>query len=338
MSESPLPFPAPSHPRFTFIDLFAGIGGFRLALQNLGGRCVFSSEIDRQAIRTYHANFGDIPAGDITQIDAKDIPDHDVLTAGFPCPSFSTLGQRKGFEDPRGKLFFEVVRILRIKRPKAFLLENVKGLIFHSKGRTFATMLSLLEDELGYVIPTPQILNAQNFGVPQRRERVFIVGFRADLGVQKDDFKYPDSTDSTKRMKDILEKGPVHSKYYLSSSLAQHYKIRENTTFYRQYLTDNDIARTLTAHCDLSFVVGPQLTDFTPPSRRFKSRINRESIRRLTSRERARLQGFPETFRIVVSDTSARKQFGNAVTVSVVQAIATKMMDLLCPKSARKGT
>ncbi len=171
------PFPGPSKPKFTFIDLFAGIGGFRLAMQSLGGKCVFTSEWDEQAKKTYEMNFGEVPFGDITKEDTKRfIPDNfDVLCAGFPCQAFSIAGKRGGFEDTRGTLFFDVAEIIKRKQPKAFFLENVKGLFNHDKGKTNITILNVLRKDLGYIFHDPQIINAKDFGVPQNRERVFML-------------------------------------------------------------------------------------------------------------------------------------------------------------------
>ena len=174
-----VPFPPLEKPKFKFIDLFAGIGGFRLALQNLGGKCVFTSEWDKEAKRTYKANFGETPFGDITKEETKSyIPDgFDVLCAGFPCQAFSIAGKRGGFEDTRGTLFFDVAEIIKRKQPKAIFLENVKGLRNHDKGKTLTTILNVLREDLGYFVPEPQIVNAKDFGVPQNRERIYIVGF-----------------------------------------------------------------------------------------------------------------------------------------------------------------
>ena len=179
-----VPFESPTDYEFKFIDLFAGIGGFRVAMQNLKGKCVFTSEIDLNAQRSYQANFGDLPHGDITKIDERAIPDHDVLCAGFPCQAFSVAGRKGGFNDTRGTLFFDVARIIKEKQPKAFFLENVKGLVGHDKGKTLAVILGVLRDDLGYFVPNPKIINAKDFGVPQNRERIFIVGFRKDLGIE----------------------------------------------------------------------------------------------------------------------------------------------------------
>ena len=183
---------------WTFIDLFAGIGGMRIPFEALGGACVFSSEWDKSAQQTYYHNFDDQPAGDITKIDAAEIPDHDVLLAGFPCQPFSIIGNKQGFADTRGTLFFEIERILRAKQPAAFLLENVKQLVSHDKGRTFSTICDRLQ-KLGYTI-YHQILNALDFGLPQKRERIFIVGFREPIA-----FAFPMGNGSYKPLSEILE-------------------------------------------------------------------------------------------------------------------------------------
>ena len=180
-----IPFPPVENPKFKFIDLFAGIGGFRLAMQNLGGKCVFTSEWDKDAKRTYKANFGERPFGDITKEETKGfIPDgFDLLCAGFPCQAFSIAGKRGGFEDTRGTLFFDVAEIIKRKQPKAIFLENVKGLRNHNGGKTLATILNVLRNDLGYFVPEPQIINAKDFGVPQNRERIYIVGFHPSTNV-----------------------------------------------------------------------------------------------------------------------------------------------------------
>jgi len=216
-----VPFRAPENPKFTFIDLFAGIGGFRIVMQNLGGKCIYSSEWDAQAQKTYLANYGEVPFGDITKESTKQyIPDgFDILCAGFPCQAFSLAGKRRGFEETRGTLFFDVAEILRRKRPKAFFLENVKGLMIHDKGKTLDTILNVLRNDLDYYVPDPEIVNAMNFGVPQHRERIYIVGFRKDMKVRS--FKYPEPTDKTKRFIDIREDREVSPKYYLSTQYQQ---------------------------------------------------------------------------------------------------------------------
>ena len=217
-----VPFPAPENPKFTFIDLFAGIGGFRIAFQNLGGKCVYSSEFDAKAQESYLANYGEMPFGDITKESTKSyIPQNfDILCGGFPCQAFSLAGRRLGFKDEtRGTLFFEIEAILRKHQPQAFFLENVKGLAIHDKGRTLKTILEHLDDA-GYDVVPPQILNAMDYGVPQHRERIYIIGFRKDLHINIDDFHYPDpqtAGDNRPKFRDVMEKEVPSVKYYLST-------------------------------------------------------------------------------------------------------------------------
>lgn len=323
------------NPSFTFIDLFAGIGGFRIALQSLGGKCLFSSEWDTQAQKTYQANFGEIPFGDITQEETKKyIPnDFDVLCAGFPCQAFSIAGRRGGFEDTRGTLFFEVADIIQRKQPKAFFLENVKGLRNHDKGKTLETILSTLRDDLGYFVPEPQVINAKNFGVPQNRERVFIVGFRKDLGVSS--FEYPEKTNEPVAFADVKEKKEVSVKYYLSTqylqTLVNHKQRHEKkgNGFGYEIISDDGIANAIVVGGmgrERNLVYDHRLTNFTPETR-IKGVVNREGIRKMTPREWARLQGFPDTFKIVVADASAYKQFGNSVAIPAIKATAEKIME-----------
>ena len=246
------PFPPQANPKFTFIDLFAGIGGFRMAFQNLGGECVFSSEWGEQAQRTYYANYGEVPYGDITKECTKAyIPDgFDILCAGFPCQAFSLAGKKRGFAETRGTLFFDVAEILRRKQPKAIFLENVKGLAIHDKGKTLKTILNTL-DEVGYVVPDPQIVNAMYFGVPQHRERIYIVGFRKDLGITKEDFCYPEQTTVNKHFIDVREENPVPAKYYLSTTYVQtliNHKARhaaKGNGFGYEIIPDNGIANAI---------------------------------------------------------------------------------------------
>ncbi len=323
--------------KFTFIDLFAGIGGFRLALQNLGGECVFSSEWDEYSKKTYKANFGELPFGDITLPETKNaIPQvFDFLCAGFPCQAFSIAGKRGGFEDTRGTLFFDVAEIIKKHNPKVFLLENVKGLTNHDKGRTLATILNVLREDLNYFIPEPQIINAKDFGVPQNRERIFIVGFRKDLNI--DTFKYPKPTNITTCVNDILEKEEVSVKYYLStqylSTLEKHKKRHEDkgNGFGYQILDSKGIANAVVCGGmgrERNLVIDHKLSNFTPVTK-IKGEVNRKGIRKMTPREWARLQGFPDEYEIVVSDAQAYKQFGNSVAVPVVQAIAKEILTLL---------
>jgi DNA (cytosine-5)-methyltransferase 1 len=304
----------------TFIDLFAGIGGTRIAFEKAGCECVFSSEWDRFAQVTYEKNFGEKPAGDIRKIESSKIPDHDVLVAGFPCQPFSisgvskknALGKPHGFNDPtQGTLFFEIKRILIDKNPQAFLLENVKNLQSHNKKNTFKVIMDTLKNELGYNIYF-EVLDAINY-VPQHRERIFIVGFRKNIK-----FNFPDFKPERKpRFKDILEKN-VDGKYTLSDHLwkyLQEYarKHQEKGNGFGFGLTDlNGHSRTLSAryYKDGSEILVPQ---------------NGKNPRRLTPRECARLMGFPDSFEIPVSDTQAYKQFGNSVVVPLVSDIAKEI-------------
>lgn len=329
-----VPFLPCEKPKFTFIDLFAGIGGFRMAMQNLGGRCVFSSEWDAQAQKTYMLNYGEVPFGDITLEETKSyIPDNfDILCAGFPCQAFSLAGKRRGFEETRGTLFFDVAEIIRRKRPKAFFLENVKGLLIHDKGNTIKTILKVLRDDLDYYVPEPQIVNAMNFGVPQHRERVYIVGFRKDQGVN--DFTYPAATDKTKTFSDIREESVVSSKYYLSTqyikTLVAHKErhAAKGNGFGYEIIPDDGVANAIVVGGmgrERNLVVDTRLKDFTPTTR-IKGEVNRDGIRRMTPREWARLQGFPDNFIIGVADASAYKQFGNSVAVPAIQATAEQIL------------
>ncbi|GAB2971028.1 DNA (cytosine-5-)-methyltransferase [Mucilaginibacter puniceus] len=328
-----VPFPPLENPKFKFIDLFAGIGGFRLAMQNLGGKCVFTSEWDKEAKRTYRANFGEKPFGDITKESTKKyIPDFDILCAGFPCQAFSIAGKRGGFEDTRGTLFFDVAEIIRRKQPKAIFLENVKGLRNHNGGKTLATILNVLRSDLGYFVPEPQIINAKDFGVPQNRERIFIAGFRGDLGINN--FDYPKPLGQKKKLEDIKEKGPVSAKYYLSTqylkTLKEH-KARHATKgngFGYEIISDDGIANAIVVGGmgrERNLVYDHSIEDFTPVTK-IKGEVNREGVRKMTPREWARLQGFPDNYLIPVADASAYKQFGNSVAVPAIQAMAKNII------------
>ncbi len=319
-----IPFPPPENPKFKFIDLFAGIGGIRLAFQNLGGKCVFTSEWNTYAKKTYEANFGEVPFGDITQINEKDIPDHDILLGGFPCQPFSiagvskknALGREHGFLDKtQGTLFFDVARIIKAKKPKAFLLENVKNLLSHDKGNTFAVIKKTLS-ELGYSVHF-KVLDGQFF-VPQHRERIFIVGFRKAIFKGGEKFEFPSFAKSTKKIKDILDE-KVDPKYTLSYKLwsylqAYSKKHKEMGNGFGFGLVNLEgISRTMSAryYKDGAEILIPQ---------------NEKCPRRLTPRECARLQGFPESFIIPVSDNQAYKQFGNSVTVPLINAVGKKLV------------
>ena len=327
---------------FTFIDLFAGIGGLRKAMASAGGRCVFTSEWDAYAQKTYHANFPDNRPieGDIRAINAADIPDHDVLVAGFPCQPFSiagvskknALGRLHGFlDETQGTLFFDVLRILMHHRPAAFLLENVKNLKSHDKGRTFAVIQRALKEELGYTLQT-RIIDAAEF-VPQHRERIVMVGFREDTGFSFDDLKLPGR--AGRGMRDILHPedgteapeghftvGPdarVNEKYTLTDKLWQYLqgyaeKHRAQGNGFGFGLVDgNSISRTLSARY------------YKDGSEILVSRGPGLNPRRLTPRECARLMGYDDSFRIPVSDTQAYKQFGNSVAVPVFAEVARLM-------------
>lgn len=337
-----VPFPAPKNPKFTFIDLFAGIGGFRIAFQNLGGKCVYSSEFDAKAQETYLANYGEMPFGDITKESTKSyIPkDFDVLCGGFPCQAFSLAGRRLGFKDEtRGTLFFEIEAILRKHQPKAFFLENVKGLAIHDRGRTLKTILDHLDDA-GYNVVPPKILNAMDFGVPQHRERIYIIGFRKGLGINVADFHYPEpmtTGDNRPKFRDVMEKEEVSVKYYLSTAYVEtliRHKARHEAAghgFGYKIINIDGVANAIVVggmgrECNL--LIDKRLTNFTPITR-IKGEVNREGIRKMTPREWARLQGFPDTFKIVVADASAYKQFGNSVAIPAIQATAEKELQLL---------
>jgi len=312
--------------QYTFIDLFAGIGGMRLAFEKCGCKCVFTSEWDKYAQQTYEANFGEVPAGDITKIPSSDIPDHDILVAGFPCQPFSisgvskknALGMPHGFNDPtQGTCFFEIKRILKDKRPLAFLLENVKNLRSHDKGKTYSVIRKSL-DELGYTV-FDEVIDGSAY-VPQHRERIFIVGFREPAF-----FTFPNYQPDVKpKFRDILEES-VEGKYTLTDHLwnyLQNYakKHKEKGNGFGFGLTDLDgHSRTLSAryYKDGSEILIPQ---------------EGKNPRRLTPKECANLMGFTQFkpgFKIPVSDTRAYKQFGNAVVVPLVYEIAKKMIDVL---------
>lgn len=324
---------------FTFIDLFAGIGGFRMALQELGGRCVFTSEWDKQAQETYYENFGDIPYGDITSKETKEsIPaQFDVLCAGFPCQAFSIAGKRGGFEDTRGTLFFDVAEIIKRHQPKAIFLENVKGLVNHKSGKTLATILNVLRNDLGYIVPEPRILNAKDYGVPQNRERIFIIGFRKDYAETAEKFSYPEPSKKKSSIKKILEKGTVPARYYLSTRYLQTLKdhrarhAAKGNGFGYEVIDHNDIANAI--------VVGGMgrernLVKVMPdheliPETNIKGGINEEGIRKMTPREWARLQGFPDNFEFPVADVHIYKQLGNSVAVPAIKATAEQLLKII---------
>ena len=335
--EDDIPFPKPALPKFTFIDLFAGIGGFRIAMQAHQGECVFSSEWDKYAQRTYYANFGEIPFGDITKHETKKwIPNKfDVLCGGFPCQPFSiagvskknSLGRKHGFEDEKqGNLFFHVAEIIEKHRPKAFFLENVKNLVSHDKGKTFNVIRETLLD-LGYSFHY-KVLNGKHF-VPQNRERTFMVGFDAQIFNYRERFDFPDLPKPTKKIKDILEKKP-DTKYTLTDHLwkyLQDYsaKHKEKGNGFGFGLVDlNGTSRTMSAryYKDGSEILIPQ---------------KNKNPRRLTIRESARLQGYPEHFIVdAVSMNQGYKQFGNSVVMPLIEAIGEKIVEVLYQKKSNE--
>jgi DNA (cytosine-5)-methyltransferase 1 len=294
-----------------FIDLFAGIGGIRLGFEGVFGECVFSSEWDKFSQITYEANFGHKPDGDLTQIDEKDIPNFDILLAGFPCQPFSNAGLKMGFEDTRGTLFFHIAKIINHHRPKIVFLENVKGLKSHDKGRTYQVIESALTN-MGYNVHS-KILNAKDFGVPQNRERIYIIGFLENV-----DFDFPKPIAVLKKVGDILEKN-IPEKYTISDKLwvghkrrKEEHKQKGNGFGYSIFNENSLYTSTISAryYKDGSEILIEQ---------------KNKNPRKLTPREAARLQGFPDHFKIPVSDNQSYKQFGNSVAVPVIRAIAKQI-------------
>jgi DNA (cytosine-5)-methyltransferase 1 len=295
--------------RYKFIDLFAGIGGIRIPFDRFNGDCVFSSEIDESCQIAYEANFGEKPYGDITKIAPKAVPDHDILLGGFPCQAFSIIGRQKGFADTRGTLFFNIEEILRIKRPRAFLLENVKQLYTHDGGRTYEVIQKRLRD-LGYRVHT-KILNALDFGVPQKRERTYIAGFLDDL-----DFSFP-TDGKLYNLADVLEdERDVAKQYYASDYIVKKRRIAvkgapPTPSVWHENKSGNisvlPYSCALRAFASYNYLL-----------------VN--GYRRPTEREMLRLQGFPDNFKIVVNYSQTRRQAGNSVTVPVIEAIAKNML------------
>lgn len=304
-----------------FIDLFSGIGGFRLAFESVGGKCVFSADIDKHACSTYEANFGDFPLRDVSKIKAKEIPDFDILCAGFPCQPFSIAGKRKGFCDTRGTLFFDIERIIDTKQPKAFILENVKGLISHDKGKTFKVILETLEKRLDYKV-FYKVLNSKDYGVPQNRERIYIIGFK-DKQVE---FTFPKKIDKEIDLNDILEDNPIGSeisdiaKFNVKNNLKEHkkfkeikdsslllaYEIRKSRCTFRY----DKLSPTLTAKMGTGGNNVPVLVN---------------QMRKLTTRECLRIQGFPDSYHIEPNKAQSYKQIGNSVSVPVLMKLAIEI-------------
>lgn len=300
---------------FSFIDLFAGIGGIRLGFEYVGGHCVFSSEFDEDACTTYEANFGEHPSGDITKIDASDIPDFDILLAGFPCQAFSIIGKKEGFANETcGTLFFDIERILCEKKPPAFMLENVRNLTAHDKGNTFRVIKEHLE-ALGYHVHA-KVLNALDFGVPQRRQRIFIVGFLDDV-----DFSFPSPIPENERktLTDVLEE-TVDQKYYVRDAIRESRLERlKDKDYPKPYISHENMAGSITPHPYSSALRAGASANYIL--------INDE--RRPTEREMLRFQGFPDSYKIVLPYGKVKKQCGNSVAVPVIKAIAKNMVEAL---------
>ena len=303
---------------FTFIDLFAGIGGIRLGFESAGGKCVFTSEWDKAAQAMYENYFGDKPHGDITKIDEKQVPGHDILTGGFPCQAFSIIGGMKGFADTRGTLFFDVERILREKKPKALFLENVRNLAGHDGGRTLKTIINSLRG-LGYFVHY-KVLNGLDFGVPQKRERIMIVGFRENYP-----FEFPNQgLRQAKVLADILEpETHINKKHFLSEYVKD--KLR------RQLIEQNKVAPDYPSvwHENKSGNIGIHRFSCALRANGSYNYLVVNGERRLTPREMFRLQGFPDDYKIIVSDQQARKQAGNAVVVPQIEAMAHAIVEAM---------
>lgn len=299
-----------------FIDLFAGIGGIRIPFDELGLKCVFSSEWNAEAAKSYEANFGEKPFGDITKIKAADIPKHDLLLGGFPCQAFSIIGKMKGFEDTRGTLFFDVARILEFHKPRAFLLENVKQLVSHNEGKTFKVILDTLVS-LGYHIKY-KVLNALNFGVPQKRERIIIVGFRDSKKAEKFNFDFNPIPYSLKK---ILQPDSKVDKSLFASDRIREKRMKSvagKKIFTPSIWHENKGKNISILPYSCALRTGASYNYLL---------VN--GIRRPSSRELLRLQGFPDSFKIVVNHSEIRKQTGNSVCVPMIRAIAGKMMEVL---------
>ncbi|SMG15596.1 DNA cytosine methyltransferase [Dethiosulfovibrio salsuginis] len=301
---------------FKFIDLFAGIGGIRIAFESVGGKCVFSSEWDDRACETYFANFGEHPEGDITKINTDKIPDFNILLAGFPCQPFSIIGDRTGFNhETQGTLFFDIERILAAKMPLAFMLENVRNLTAHESGRTFKIIIAHLES-LGYYVHY-KVLNALDFGVPQKRERIIICGFKHDVP-----FCFPKPVPESEKLslQDILEPNEdLDEKLWVNDSIRLNRMLRMKKFISTPYITHENVSGSVTPHHFSCALRAGASANYML--------INNE--RRLSAREMLRLQGFPDDFKIVVPYSSIRKQTGNSVAIPVIKAVARQMLKAL---------
>lgn len=326
------PFQAKENPDFKFIDLFAGIGGFRIAMQDCGGECVYSSEWDENAKQTYYHNFGEVPFGDITKESNKQlIPDgFDVLCAGFPCQAFSIAGYRKGFEDTRGTLFFDVAEIIRRKRPKAVYLENVKNLYTHDEGKTFAVIKETLE-ELGYVV-YHKVMNAMDYAnVPQNRERIFIVCFDPKQVPNHTDFSFPKKEGLTQTVKDCIDPNVSDSKFFYTEKFGHYedlvkYMTSTDTVYQwrRQYVRENksNVCPTLTANMGTGGHNVPLI-------------LTKKGIRKLTPKECINFQGYPDkySFPSTIADSAKYKQAGNSVVVPLIRKVCKNIVTTILARS-----
>ena len=323
-----VPFPTPENYSFKFIDLFAGIGGFRLALQNIGGKCVYTSEWENSVKKTYRENFGEIPFGDITKESTKNyIPNQfDILCAGFPCQAFSIAGKREGFADTRGTLFFDIELIIDKHRPKVVFLENVKNLVSHDKGKTFNTIIEILEKKLGYKVFNSVLNSMTHANIPQNRERIFIVAFDPNQVRNWSEFKFPEKIELTKTIHDILDKGKQESKYYYQKEHKYYLELEKTMTskdtvyqWRRVYVRKNksNVCPTLTANMGTGGHNVPLIRD-------------NFGIRKLTPRECFSFQGYPENYILPnIATSKLYKQAGNSVTTTLVERIANEIISIL---------
>tara|TARA_Y100000815_G_C13341144_1_gene499981 strand:- start:1339 stop:2559 length:1221 start_codon:yes stop_codon:yes gene_type:complete len=323
-----VPFPTPEKYSFKFIDLFAGIGGFRLALQNVGGKCVYTSEWNESAKKTYRSNFGEVPFGDITKDRVKNfIPEQfDILCAGFPCQAFSIAGYRKGFSDTRGTLFFDVEQIVEKHRPKVVFLENVKNLVSHDKGKTFKTIIEILEEKLGYKTYTRVLNSMTHANIPQNRERIFIIAFDPEQVKNHENFVFPAEIKLTKTIHDIVEKGKQDDKFYYPKDHKYYPELKKNMTskdtvyqWRRVYVRENknNVCPTLTANMGTGGHNVPLIKDDF-------------GIRKLTPRECFSFQGYPKNYILPnLANSKLYMQAGNSVTTTLVERISEEIIKIL---------
>ena len=326
-----MPQRSPKTAKYTFVDLFAGIGGFRIALESLGLRCVYSSEWDVHAQVTYRENFGEVPAGDITAVEAATIPAHNVLSAGFPCQAFSISGKQRGFADIRGTLFFDIVRIAEHHEPEVLFLENVSNFARHDKGRTLAVVTEKLE-QLGYRV-FYSVLNAGHYGIPQSRRRIYVVCFRSDLDV--DDFRFPRPKHGPVKLRDFLEEDEQTQRYIVNHRETRLHLLPPEPDIFGHYPqkpirigTIGNGGQGERIYSDLGHAITLSAYGGGVASKTGAYLVNGK-VRKLSPRECARIMGFPDTFKIPVTDSQAYKQFGNSVPIPVVRAIFSQVLPIL---------